>query len=203
MIPKNPQNYKTPIERILGFLSILWIFCFLLIASGCPFQKSSTPNKDRIQQEGSSSHSSTKESPTGMPAPTWTQTEYVFQNKTNGQISIIEPGKSKIVLNTNECVYIEHLTFHLANRQIAKAGAGLICGNPCSNPYERCEYVNCSDKLKAAGYGVSKSNKDSQMPYLEIYNIVDTDHIFKTGMDSPIPINSSQKTYWKDRCKSP
>ena len=201
MIPKNPQNYKTPIERMPGFLSILWVFCFLLTAflTGCPFQKSSTPNKDRTQQE---ENSNAEESPAGMPAPVWTQTEYVFQNKTNGQISIIDPGKSKFVLNINECVYIEHLTFHLAYRQIAKAGEELICGNPCSNPYERCEYVNCSDKLKAADYGVSKRDKDSKVPYLEIYNIVDTDHIFKAEMDSPIPANSSQKTYWKERCKS-
>ena len=192
MTQKNSQNHKWLFGHIPTAFSY-FSFIFFLVLTGC-----SSGNKATNTTSGGS--------PAGVPAPIWNQTEYVFQNKTNAQISIIEPGKSKIVLNINECVYMEQLTFYLAYRQIAKTGVGLICGNPCvDDPYKHCKHVKCSDKLLVAhkaGYKNFKRDEKSEAPYLEIYNIVNTDQIFEAAMASPIPADSSQKAHWKGRCTS-
>lgn len=173
----NSKNYKCFFGRISGFSYIIPIFFFALTA--CP----SGP-----------SGSNTKEAPVGMPAPLWTQTEYIFQNKTDGQITIKDSGW-KVVLNANECVYIEHLPTSLDLAEFIKAGKGSLCGG---------SYRHCSDKLNASrmagGYSDFKRDTNSRESYMEIYNVVDSAHLFETvGSPSADP---SYKNPYLARCKS-
>ena len=76
----------------------------------------------------------------------------------------------------NECVYIEHLSILLDSAQFVKSGKGHLCGK---------SYRDCSNKLKASqdagDYKDFKRDTNSKQPYMEVYNIVDSDHLFEKG----------------------
>ena len=204
MIWKACQNHLKALGYISGLSYTVLIFLLTLL-TGCP---------QRSPGSGQGAVANPNGSPTaGVPAPSWTQTEYVFHNKTNNQITILADqgdgrGISKVVLNTGECAYIEYLTSGLAYAKLIKAGIKKpLCGNPCSDPYKECkeEYEKCSDKLDASqtagGYQNFKRNPNSQVGYLEIYNIVDANHLFET-VGTPVPADKSQKDHWKEKCQS-
>ena len=179
------QKHYKKIFKHIPALSYL-ILIFFLALTGCP-----SGNKNNT----SSGSGKDGNEPAGVSAPAWTQTEYVFQNKTDGQISI-RNHPWKAILNTNECVYIEHLSTSLDSAKFTKAGKGQLCGN---------SYGNCSDKLKASqdagNYKNFKRDTNSKQPYMEVYNIVDSDHLFET-VGTPFA-DSSQKNPWLARCTSP
>ena len=169
------QKHCKKISEHIPALSYL-ILIFFLTLTGCP-----------------SGNKTTNTTP-GVSAPAWTQTEYIFQNKTNGQISIINHPR-KVILNVNECVIFEHLSTSLDSAKFTKAGKGQLCGD---------SYGSCSDKLKtsqnAGNYKNFKRDTSSKQSYMEIYNIVDSDHLFET-VGTPFT-DSSQKNPWFARCKS-
>ena len=197
--------------RFLGYISGLScvVLIFLLTLSGCPQGLFST-NRDNTKQE--TTNPNFQESPAGVPTPPSAQTEYVFHNKTNSQISILadqgdDRGVSKVVLNAGECVYIEYLPFSLAYAKFIKAGKTKpLCGNPCDDdPHKRCEYEKCSDKLQASqradSYNNFERDRESKVGYLEVYNMVDANHLFET-VGLPVLADSSQKDHWKGQCQS-
>ncbi|MCZ0932506.1 MAG: hypothetical protein OXJ52_05070, partial [Oligoflexia bacterium] len=141
-------------------------------------------------------------SPMALP-PIWTQTNYVFQNKTDSQISILTAlsgGKyaPKVVLNTGECIYINYLPFSLVYAKFIKAGKGLICG-PCLYNKD-CEQAICSDKLNPI-YQNFKRDTNSPFPYLEVYNITDSDQMLTAGIPLPLPADPALKAHWKKKCQ--
>ena len=50
-------------------------------------------------------------------------------------------------------------------------------------------------------YSDFERDRRSQISYLEFYNIVDANEVFEV-VDSPVPADSSQKSYWMRQCKS-
>lgn len=174
------QFYKWVFSRVSGFPYIISIFFFVLTACSSGLSASGGSDVTGVS--------------VGMPAPVWTQTEYIFQNRTDDQIIISESAlKWKVVLNVNECVYIKHLSTYLGFVKITKAGRGELCGSG-----------SCSNKLKASRekgeYKNFKRSPDSKEPYMEIYDIVDSSHLFKT-IGSPTADYYYKKPYLA-RCKS-
>ena len=163
-------------------------FTFLLLLTACSQKPSGSSGTTPTTNEN------TDKASTGVSAPAWTQTEYVFQNKTNGQISIKDSGW-KVILNINECVYITHLPTSLDTTEFIKAGTGQLCGG---------SYRECTEKLEAGweagGFSDFNRNKESREAYLEVYNIIDSNNLFET-VGSP-STDSSQKNSWKERCKT-
>ena len=90
-----------------------FILIFFLILTGCPSKNNPNGNP---KVDGF---------PAGVPTPVWARTEYVFQNKTDGQISIRDSGW-KVILNADECVHIEHLPTSLDFTKFIKAGEGAV-----------------------------------------------------------------------------
>ena len=176
-------------------LTNFFLLTALFILTACSAKDGDSLSKDsNIIQDNKKTSSLT-------PPPPWTQTEYVFQNKTDNQISILADqgrgkGVSKVILNSGKCIYIEYLPFSFVYAKLTKAGKGLIC-NHC--PYDKsCEYAQCSDKL-APVYQNFERDPDSQLPYLEVYNIVDTDQILTAGSDEPVQASEEQKNLWKEK----
>ena len=192
-------------EILKGFLppptSLCLLLTLFLTLTACPVE-----NRGQFPQKAPNNTPTDSNTANGSPMvlpPPWTQTNYVFQNKTNSQISILADqgngkGISKVILNVGECIYIDYLPFSLAYAKIYKAGKGLICG-PC--PYNKnCEKATCSDKLDPV-YQSFTQNTNSPFSYLKVYNIIDTNQIFTAGIPQPLPADPAQKAHWKKKCQ--
>ena len=181
MLWKNYKNY-TGLKHTFILLPVVLIFTLALTA--CPSQVPHHQNlNDRLRGPGE-------------PQPTWTITEYIFHNRTNSQISISGDSRfGSVFLHINECVYIEDANWLMFMRiSMVKAGKRQLC-----------ESSECADKRRKAlqrynSFGDFKRDNRSTVPYLEFYDIVDTNEIFEI-IRSPASATSAQKDHWMRQCK--
>ena len=193
MILKNYQIYAG-FEYTLVLFPITLLFFFSL--TGCPSQVpyNQSDSSQRVQP-AAGPHQTEDDFIPGVRQPSWTMTEYVFYNKTSFPIHISGDSSSGgVFLHPEECTYIQRPNWiQFMKITHASPSKQQICGGS-----------ECFNKKREAllhNYGDFERDTNSPVPYLESYAIVDSNEVFE-ALVSPVPSDSSQKSYWTRQCKS-